>query len=93
MQQKDILEEQQNHILRLTACIFLLPVRYGIVITVYIAYRIIDAIRTTLQFKQTYLLMVLIIMLVYSFAENGLTLFYSSFVFICASCLKNKEGE
>lgn len=75
-------------------CLYvLLPVRYGIITTLYVAYRIFDAIKITLRFKQTYLLIVLIVMLIYSFAENGLTLFYSSFVFICASCIKNRGGE
>lgn len=71
-------------------CLYvLLPVKYGIIVTLYIIYRISDSIKSALHFKQTYLLIVLIVMLIYSFAENGLTLFYSSFVFVCASCIKN----
>lgn len=73
-------------------CLYiLLLVRYGLVVTLYYLYEYIKGIANCIKDKNIYLLVVMVLIAVYSISENGMTVFYSSFIFICSLGMKRSK--
>lgn len=75
-------------------CLYvLLPVRYGIIVTIYFVYQLHGIIKTSLKRKDTYMFLAIMILLLYSVAENGLIVAYSSYIFILAGASYLEERD
>lgn len=70
-------------------CLYiLLPLRYGILCTIYFMFQLYISIKQTIIKRDTYLFLTFMIFILYSIAENGLIVMYSSFVFILSNSYK-----
>ena len=75
-------------------CLYvLLIVKYGMVISAYYVMNYIKAVKCCIRANKDYMLIILILVAVYSLAENGMTLFYTSFIFVCSICKDTRQND
>jgi hypothetical protein len=75
-------------------CLYiLLLVRFGIIATLYYVYQLYLVIIKSIRKKDTYLFMGMILLLLYSVLENGMTVIGTSYMFVAASARWSEENR
>lgn len=74
-------------------CLYiLLPVKYGIIATIYFSYQLYKGAVTSIKRNDSFLFLAIIFLLVYSLAENGLSLIYFSYIFLLTYAREFQNG-